>query len=258
MAKDKKTVVKEIDNTEEIESEEIEEVEEIVKKNSATKKNKLNKVLDDEFDDEFDDEDDDIEENEYTEITMEERITNIEKKANYTFILTIITLIVSLITMLSVINNSVSKTETESNTTSSDDTEYTYDTSSFKAITASDIKSESKSETIVLLIARQGCIYCSYYAPILTEVAKDYDITVRYIDLSTIINFNLNTITDSDSYNTLSSLTGSGEWETFAKDNITGTPLTLIIKNNKVIGGVSGYVEAEKVESAFAAAGITK
>ncbi len=255
MAKNKKTVVKEIDTTEEIENEEIEEVEETNKNNStSTKKDKLKKVLDDDFNDE----DDDVEENEYIEITMEERITNIEKKSNYTFILTIITLIVSLITMLSVINNGVAKTETESNDTSTSDTEYTYDTSSFKTITASDIKTESKSETIVLLIARQGCIYCSYYAPILVEVAKDYDITVRYIDLSTIINFNLNTITDSDSYNTLSSLSGSGDWETFAKDNITGTPLTLIIKNNKVIGGVSGYVEATKVESAFTAAGITK
>lgn len=255
MAKSKKTVVKELDTTEEIENEEIEEVGEIVKKNSAsTKKDKLKKV----FEDEFNDEDDDVEENEYIEITTEERIVNIEKKTNYTFILTIITLIVSLITMLSVINNNVAKTETESTSTSNDDTEYTYDTSSFKTITASDIKNESKSETIVLLIARQGCIYCSYYAPILAEVAKDYDITVRYIDLSTIINFNLNTITDSDSYNTLSSLTGSGEWETFASDNITGTPLTLIIKNNKVIGGISGYVEAEKIENAFTAAGITK
>lgn len=255
MTKNKKIVVKEIDTTEEIDDEEIEDVEEIKEvKKVPTKKSKANKVTND---DDFDEDEEEIE-NEYTEITTEERITNIEKKTNYTFIVAILTLIVALITMLSVLNGNTSQEETETSTTEEETTSYNYDTSSFKAITASDIKTESKSETIVLLIARQGCSFCSYYAPILAEVAEDYNITVRYIDLATIVDFSQGYITDSDAYDLLAGLEGSGDWKDFAKKNITGTPLTLIIKNNKVIGGVAGYVEASGIESAFENAGIKK
>jgi thiol-disulfide isomerase/thioredoxin len=150
--------------------------------------------------------------------------------------------------------------EPETNTQQSDNTatSYTYDTSAFKAIKASEIKNASKSETIVVLIARQGCSYCSYYAPVITKVAKDFGITVRYIDLATIVDFSQRLITDEEAYDTLSNLQGSGEWKDFAKNNITGTPLTLIIKNNKVVGGIGGYTEADGVETAFKAAGLKK
>lgn len=248
-------VVKDIDTeeVEEIEEEEFEEVEEIEEEEVVV-----------EDDDEESEDEEDEEEEEYEEISLDDRIANIEKKTNYTFILVIVTLIVACLTLLVSINSKGAGEEEvqepETNTQQSDNTatSYTYDTSAFKAIKASEIKNASKSETIVVLIARQGCSYCSYYAPVITKVAKDFGITVRYIDLATIVDFSQRLITDEEAYDTLSNLQGSGEWKDFAKNNITGTPLTLIIKNNKVVGGIGGYTEADGVEAAFKAAGLKK
>lgn len=246
-------VVKDIDaeEVEEIEEEEFEEVEEIEEE----------EVVVEDDDEESEDEED---EEEYEEVSLDYRIANIEKKTNYTFILVIVTLIVACLTLLVSINSKGTGEEEvqepETNTQQSDNTatSYTYDTSAFKAIKASEIKSASKSETIVVLIARQGCSYCSYYAPVITSVAEDFGITVRYIDLATIVDFSQRLITDEESYDTLSNLQGSGDWKDFAKNNITGTPLTLIIKNNKVVGGIAGYTEGDGVEAAFKAAGLKK
>ena len=65
-------------------------------------------------------------------------------------------------------------------------------------------------------------------------------------------------ITDADEFDTLSNLSGKGEWATFAYDNVGGTPLTLIIKDNKVIGGVNVYTDVDTITAAFKAAGIKK
>lgn len=204
-----------------------------------------------------------VDNDDYEEISLEDRIINIEKRTNITLGLVVTTLIITIIVLfltINVVNSGLTGGSGNSGDTLEVEDDFSYDTSAFDPIKASEIKSESKGETIVVLIARQGCSYCSYFAPIITEVAKDYDVTVRYIDLTTIIDFSTTpaTITDTDSFDTLQNLTGEGEWETFAADNLGGTPLTLIIKNNKVVGGIGGYTEAENVSTAFKNAGLKK
>lgn len=256
--KRKSTPTKKVDVVKDIDAEEVEEIEE---EEEEVEEIEEEEVVVEDDDEEYEDEE---EEEEYEEVSLDDRIANIEKKTNYTFILVIVTLIVACLTLLVSINSKGTGEEEvrepETNTQQSDNTatSYTYDTSAFKAIKASEIKSASKSETIVVLIARQGCSYCSYYAPVITSVAKDFGITVRYIDLATIVDFSQRLITDEESYDTLSNLQGSGDWKDFAKKNITGTPLTLIIKNNKVVGGIAGYTEGDGVEAAFKAAGLKK
>ena len=265
MAKPKKksTTNKKVDVVKDIDVEELEEIEE--EELEEEEYEEIEEEVIEEDDEDSDDDDDDDEDEEYEEISLDERLANIEKKTNYTFILVIVTLIVVCLTLLVSINSKGTEEEMSAQTDTTQQqqesdtaTSYTYDTSAFKAIKASEIKTASKSETIVVLIARQGCSYCSYFAPVITQVAKDYGITVRYIDLATIIDFSQRLITDETAYDTLSNLQGSGEWKDFAKNNITGTPLTLIIKNNKVVGGIGGYTEAAGVESAFKAAGLKK
>ncbi len=202
--------------------------------------------------------------NEYEELTLEERIINIEKKvkvSNWLNWLTTILLVFLLIMLL----GSGNITSDNTDTGAGDDTGYeetaSYDTSGFKTITAADIAKESKGKRIVVWIGRQSCGYCGMYAPYIKQAADNYGITAYYIDLGAIINFNASQpyITDSAAFDILNSLSGSGKWATFAKDNMGGTPLTLIIKDGKVIGGLSGASQnVESIEQVFSDAGIKK
>ena len=98
------------------------------------------------------------------------------------------------------------------------------------------------------------------YAPVISKVADEFNIKARYIDFATIVDFSdyEAVISDAESFTILENLTGQGEWENFAKDNIVGTPLTLIIKDNQVIGGFSGYGEEETITQVFIDAGLSK
>ena len=53
------------------------------------------------------------------------------------------------------------------------------------------------------------------------------------------------------------SLEGKGDWKDFAA-SFEGTPFTLFIKDNKVVGGINGYREANEIANAFDNAGIKK
>lgn len=197
--------------------------------------------------------------------TVQERLTDIEKKVNITLVLMVILIIIGIVLIFGVFGEESKKSYTSDNTNTQDSGESvdsaSYSTDDFKEISASEISSESKNETIVIMIGRQGCGYCAAYAPVIAEVAKDFNITVRYIDLAKIIDFSAypyTTISDSTSYNTIASLSGSGEWKDFAEEGLSGTPLTLIVKNNKVVGGIQGSAYAEDVEEAFTNAGLSK
>lgn len=133
-----------------------------------------------------------------------------------------------------------------------------YSIKAFKEIRAGDVYNESNGKTIVLWIGRQSCGFCAIYAPVIEDVADDYDIVARYIDLGKIINFNVSEpyVSDQNAYNLLKNLSGEGKWQYFASDNINATPLTLIIRDNQVIGGVSGFVGEETLEDVFNAAGL--
>lgn len=122
------------------------------------------------------------------------------------------------------------------------------DTSAFDVISMSEIKKLSTDKTIVVWIGLDTCGYCQAYSPLLASVSNKYGITARYIDAST--------MTDED-YEILTSLEGAEGWENYGS-SFTGTPFTMIIKNNKIIGGINGYVETEYIEEAFNEAGIKK
>ncbi len=133
-----------------------------------------------------------------------------------------------------------------------------YSTESFIRILPSEIASLSKGKTIVVWVGRQSCSYCAMYAPVISDVGKDNNIPVYYVDLEDLINFDSQYpyISDERNYNILEGLDGIEGWETFAKDNMGGTPLTLIIKDNKVIGGLSGYTEEDGVINEFKRTGL--
>ncbi len=134
-----------------------------------------------------------------------------------------------------------------------------YDTTPFKEIVGKDILEESKDDTIVVLVARQSCGYCALYAPVITKVSENYDFTVRYVDLEKIIDIyspNWDVI-DQESYNAMVSLPTIAGYETFM-DDFGATPMTVVIKNGKIIGGVVGYVEEDTLIKALKDSGFLK
>ena len=198
--------------------------------------------------------------NDYEEVSIEERIINIEKKANASFALNIVLVILVLISLVFSIGGGakgLNETETEGSETAGS---VTYDTSAFKQIDASDIKELSDGKAIVVWVGRQSCGYCTQYAPYIAEAAEQYGIVAHYIDLAEYVNFNVEQpyITNTEEFDTLSNLSGKGDWKTFASENVGGTPLTLIVKNNQVIGGIPGYTEVDGITAAFKDAGLKK
>lgn len=198
--------------------------------------------------------------NDYEEVTMEERIVNIEKKANASFGLNIVILVLVIISLVFSMGGSKETINGDDTSNPSGQETVTYDTSKFNEIAPTDIAKISAGKTVVVWVGRQSCGYCAQYAPYMEKAAEEYGITAYYIDLATMIDFSTEQayITDADQFDTLSSLSGKGEWATFAYDNVGGTPLTLIIKDNKVIGGLSGYTDTEGITTAFKTAGMKK
>lgn len=135
-----------------------------------------------------------------------------------------------------------------------------YDTSVYNVIKPSEIAKASKGKTIVLWVGRQSCGYCGMYAPYINEALNNYGIKGYYVDLATLINFNVAEpyVSDEEEFGILAGLEGEGEWDGFAAEYVGGTPLTLIIKDNKVVGGLSGYTDTNTIMSAFSAAGVKK
>lgn len=205
-----------------------------------------------------------LEDKDYENIPMDDRIYNIERKIKIIYILVILTTILSFLTLVTnfALNSSNKNTTTTNNQNNETEEMYTYDTKDFKEITAKDIKSESKNETIVVLVGRQGCYYCAEFAPTITAVAKEYNVTIRYIDFAKIVDFKTTptkpAVSDSESYNLIKNLEGKGSWSGFGEKAMRGTPNTLIIKNNIIISGVNGNSPTDTVRAAFEEAGLKK
>ena len=131
-----------------------------------------------------------------------------------------------------------------------------YDTSAFKEILGKDVVKESKNKTIVVLVARQNCGYCAIFAPTITEISEEYDFQVRYVDLEKIVDIyspNWDVI-DQESYDTLVNLKAVAGFETFM-DEFGATPMTVVIKDGKIVGGIIGAYPKENVVEALKDAG---
>ena len=94
------------------------------------------------------------------------------------------------------------------------------------------------------------------YAPYIKEAADNYGIKAYYVDLATLINFDVAQpyAINQDELD----IPGQGEWEKFAYNNVRGTPLTLVIKDSQVIDGLSGYADTNTVMKIFSNAGLIK
>lgn len=195
----------------------------------------------------------DDEEDEVVELTMEERIIGIEKKQNIILVFVLVTALLSLFTFISGLGGNKTYRDEETEPTNTETQQATaYDTSAFTKVKAQDLEKLSKKDTIIVWIGRQGCGYCGQFAPTITSVGEKLDETIYYLDLADIFDFSTNpvTILDEEAYDLLLNFKTDGATENKeVMKEFGATPMTLVIKKNKIVGNfVGAYDEATALE----------
>lgn len=184
---------------------------------------------------------------EYEELTLEDRVTNIEKKVNWTFGLTIVITIISVLILIFVLAGDTEKAANNSNENgNSAEVAEEYDVSAFKEIKAQDIKKESKGKNILIYVGRSSCGYCIQYVPVLKEIQEKYNkYTTYYIDIAKILDFSgSGGVLDKEADEIMQKLD-----KDFMESNWGATPLTLVVKDSKLVDSIVGYVPAESLET---------
>ncbi len=259
-----------------------------VKKKSSTAKAKksakkiekekdlvLDEDLDEEIleDDDFnlDDEDDDelaLLETELEEVSSDERLIRVEKLTKANTVMLVICIILMIITMGLCINinkgDSKDTTKKTSDTTETDDNngssgDNSYSTASFKTIKMKDIAKESKNKEIVVFLGRQGCYWCGLYAPIIGMAAEENKFDVYYLDFGSMVDFSLArpAVSDEEEYDALTTFIDNSSYASQIADGI-GTPLTMFVKNNKIVNFIGGYVDASTLDTYLKKEGFIK
>lgn len=96
----------------------------------------------------------------------------------------------------------------------------------------------SDGKTHVIVIGQTTCSHCIAIKPALNSIAEDYDLTINYINVN---------LLGQDEYNKFSESLKTIEYNDpdFVNEGSFGTPLILIVKNNKV----SKYIAGERSKS---------
>lgn len=101
----------------------------------------------------------------------------------------------------------------------------------FTEMTYSEYEEKLNTEApFLVIIKRDGCGYCEMYDPILTEVANEYGLPIRYINMSNLTEEEYNKLGNSNSY------LRKEQW---------GTPTTLFMYGEHVVDSIGGYVEKD-------------
>ena len=212
--------------------------------------------LDDDDDDEFD------EVKELEELSTDERLIRVENKTKIVLILQIVGLILILFTLIVSVSNGKGEKKDSSNNGTSENTESgnnEYSTDSFIEITFGDIASRSKKEEIVVLLGRQGCYWCSLFAPLIGMEAIDNNFDLYYLDFGKIVDFSSTPakISDNAAYEGLYSWIESSDYAESVAQGI-GTPITFFVKNNKIVNMINGYTDQNNLESILKKEGFIK
>ena len=216
----------------------------------------------------LDDDEDELSllENQLEEISSDERLIRVEKQVKISIILQAICLILIIVTLgicisikgSGVKNGSSSKTNAETNETE-DGEKNTYATNLFKEIKVSEVTSVSKNKEIIVFIGRQGCYWCSLYAPVLGLASEDYKFDVYYIDFGKMVDFSLAkpAVSDEEQYNALIDWFDAGAYANEVADGI-GTPMTIFVKNGKMVNFIGGYVDGDTLNTYLKKEGFIK
>lgn len=199
-----------------------------------------------------------LEYDEYEELSLEDRVINIEKKVTAVLWLVVITMIVAILSLIFVISDDTSKSKSGDGTdTKETETSAEYDVSSFKEIKAQDLKKTSKDKTILVYIGRATCGYCVQFVPVLKEVQDKYSYTTYYIDIAKILDYTNGGTLDEEADKIMQDFATSDEQKDVMND-WGATPMTLVIKNNKIVDSLVGAADASTLETLVKDNGLAK
>ena len=101
----------------------------------------------------------------------------------------------------------------------------------------------------IITIGQTGCSHCTNTKPVINQIAKDYNITINYLNITEMSK------TENESF--INSLEEIGyDDEQFVSSKNFGTPLTLIIENGKVTSYISGERPTAQFIRALKKAGV--
>lgn len=113
-----------------------------------------------------------------------------------------------------------------------------------------------KSKKVTMhVFGRNSCYYCNIFKPIYNEVAAENNLDIYYYDSDSFNSDEYSKILNSG-INIPAECTSSKEEAPLSSG--FGTPLTLYLKNGKVVGCISGYVNKEKLETKLKSVGMMK
>lgn len=136
-------------------------------------------------------------------------------------------------------NNSSSNETNKKTTTTTTASTANYDVSSFKAINTDEfIEAFNGSETKLIYLGRPDCGFCIKFVPVLTEVQNGYNFQTLYLDINTVTKDDVNRIIalDNDFF--------TGENTAYGY-----TPMTLIVKDGKIIDSQVGHSSVSTLEA---------
>lgn len=140
------------------------------------------------------------------------------------------------------------------------DTSGQYDISAFTKIKPTELTTLSQGKKIVVWIGRQGCSYCSLYAPTIKSVTKDLGIKAYYIDLGAMYDASSGewVLTDQEGYDTIMGLQKANADAEKLMADFGATPMTLVIEDNAVVNGAMGAIGKEDLSKILETEGFKK
>lgn len=140
------------------------------------------------------------------------------------------------------------------------DTSGQYDISAFTKIKPTELTTLSQGKKIVVWIGRQGCSYCSLYAPTIKSVTKDLGIKAYYIDLGAMYDASSGEwqLVDEEGYNTIMGLQKANADAEKLMADFGATPMTLVIEDNAVVNGAMGAIGKEDLSKILETEGFKK
>ena len=107
---------------------------------------------------------------------------------------------------------------------------------------------DSKS-TFIVTIGQTGCSHCIAVKPVLNRIAGKYNIDINYIDITK--------LTEEDSSSLVSGLKNLGYSDSeYLESGSFGTPLTLVVKEGKIVDYINGETTNSKFVKMFKSTGI--
>lgn len=132
-----------------------------------------------------------------------------------------------------------------------------FNVSAFNEIMPTDIDNFKKNKVYVVFMGSEDCLFTRKMIPVLENAQKEFDFVSQYINIKEVIDLSQNKIVNEDELNYLKELDIKSEDVNITSD-LGRTPLTLFIKNKKIIKSYLGYANYETLVGLLSDVGLVK